>query len=42
MNFTEIAKVRQSCRKYDPARAVEGEKLPGLAVEAQKRPAAVC
>ena len=27
MNFTEIAKARQSCRSYDPTRAVEKEKI---------------
>ena len=27
MNFTEIATNRQSCRKYDPSREVEAEKL---------------
>lgn len=27
MNFTEIAKMRQSCRKYDETRPVEQEKL---------------
>ena len=27
MNFTEIAENRQSCRQYDPNRAVEQEKL---------------
>ena len=27
MNFLEIANARQSCRKYDPARIVEEEKL---------------
>ena len=27
MNFTEIAEARQSCRSYDPERAVEDEKV---------------
>ena len=27
MNFTEIAQNRQSCRKYDPSREIEKEKL---------------
>ena len=27
MNFTEIAENRQSCRKYDPTRPIEPEKL---------------
>ncbi len=30
MNFTEIAKGRQSCRKYDRERAVEEEKLDAI------------
>ena len=30
MNFTEIAKNRYSCRKYDPSRLVEGEKLEAV------------
>ncbi len=27
MNFTDIAEIRQSCRKYDPEKPVEKEKL---------------
>ena len=30
MNFTEIANTRQSCRKYDPDRPVEEEKLAAV------------
>ena len=30
MNFTEIAKTRQSCRNFDPAREVEEEKLQAI------------
>lgn len=30
MNFTEIALSRQSCRKYDPSRDVESEKLKAV------------
>ncbi len=30
MNFMEIAQIRQSCRKYDPARSVEPEKLNAI------------
>ncbi|MBQ5649658.1 MAG: nitroreductase family protein, partial [Clostridia bacterium] len=30
MNFTEIALSRQSCRKYDPSREVESEKLKAV------------
>ena len=30
MNFTEIALSRQSCRKYDPSREVEPEKLKAV------------
>ena len=40
MNFTEIAKVRQSCRKYDPARAVEGEKLNAVLEATRLAPSA--
>ncbi len=40
MNFIDIAKARQSCRKYDPARAVEEEKLQALLEAAQLAPSA--
>ena len=30
MNFLEIAKVRQSCRSYNPDRPVEAEKLQAV------------
>ena len=35
MNFTEIAKNRQSCRKYDSARIVEDEKIKAILEAAQ-------
>lgn len=40
MNFTEIAKARQSCRKYDPTRAVEREKLDAILEVARISPSA--
>ncbi len=40
MNFTEIAEQRQSCRSYDPARAVEGEKLNAILATARLSPSA--
>jgi len=40
MNFTEIAEQRQSCRSYDPARAVEGEKLDAILATARLAPSA--
>ena len=40
MNFTEIAKNRQSCRKYDPAREVEAEKLDAILESARLSPSA--
>ena len=40
MNFTEIAENRQSCRRYDPARAVEKEKLDAILVSARLAPSA--
>lgn len=40
MNFTEIAKIRQSCRAYDPSRAVEGEKLIAMLEAARLAPSA--
>ena len=40
MNFTEIAKNRQSCRKYDAAREVEAEKLSAVLEAARLAPSA--
>ena len=40
MNFSEIAKTRQSCRKYDPERAVEEEKLSAVLESARLSPSA--
>ncbi len=40
MNFTEIALTRQSCRKYDEARAVEPEKLTAILEAARLAPSA--
>ena len=40
MNFTEIAKNRQSCRKYDPKKAVEREKLDAILESARLAPSA--
>ena len=40
MNFTEIARTRQSCRRYDPARAVEEEKLAAILEAARLAPSA--
>ena len=40
MNFSEIAKNRQSCRNYDPARSVEEEKLQAILEAAQLAPSA--
>jgi len=40
MNFTEIAKTRQSCRSYDPDRAVEQEKLDAVLAAARLSPSA--
>lgn len=40
MNFSEIAKMRQSCRKYDPERAVEEEKLSAILESARLSPSA--
>ncbi len=40
MNFTEIAEARQSCRKYDPSRAVEHEKLESILTAARLAPSA--
>ena len=40
MNFSEIAKTRQSCRSYDPTRAVEDEKLARILESARLSPSA--
>ena len=40
MNFTEIAKNRQSCRNYDAERAVEQEKLDAILESARLSPSA--
>ena len=40
MNFTEIAESRQSCRSYDPERAVEPEKIERILAAARLSPSA--
>jgi len=40
MNFTEIAKARQSCRSYNPHRPVEQEKLDAILEAARLAPSA--
>ena len=40
MNFTEIIKARQSCRKYNAERAVEDEKLAAVLESARLSPSA--
>lgn len=40
MNFTEIAQARQSCRRYDPNRSVEQEKLNAILESARLSPSA--
>ncbi len=40
MNFTEIAKTRQSCRKYNAERTVEEEKLAAILESARLSPSA--
>lgn len=40
MNFIEIAEQRQSCRKYNPAREVEKEKIDSILRAAQLSPSA--
>ena len=40
MNFMEIAEKRQSCRSYDPARAIEVEKLEAILAAARLSPSA--
>ena len=40
MNFTEIAKSRQSCRKYDGSRVIENEKISAILESARLSPSA--
>ena len=40
MNFTEIAQARQSCRRYDPDRSVEQEKLDAILEAVRLAPSA--
>ena len=40
MNFTEIANTRQSCRKYNPEREVEDEKLSAILASGRLSPSA--
>ena len=40
MNFTEIALARQSCRRYDPTRQVEEDKLRAILEAARLAPSA--
>ena len=40
MNFMEIAQKRQSCRRYDPSRPVEKEKIESILKAAQLAPSA--
>ncbi len=40
MNFFEIANTRQSCRSYDPLKAVESEKLSAILESARLAPSA--
>ena len=40
MNFMQIAEARQSCRSYDPERAVEEEKLQAVLQAARLAPSA--
>lgn len=40
MNFTEIARARQSCRSYDAGREVEEEKVAAILEAAQLAPSA--
>lgn len=40
MNFTEIAKTRQSCRKYNKDKAVENEKITAILEAARLSPSA--
>ena len=40
MDFTEIAMARQSCRRYDPDREIEREKLDAILAAARLAPSA--
>ena len=40
MNFAELTQIRQSCRSYDPNRAVENEKLTAILEAARLSPSA--
>lgn len=40
MNFTELAEKRQSCRKYDPEKIVEDEKIQNILEAANLAPSA--
>lgn len=40
MNFTELSKLRQSCRKYNPEKAVEEEKISAIFEAANLAPSA--
>lgn len=40
MNFMEIARIRQSCRSYDPCRVVEKEKIEAVLEAARLAPSA--
>lgn len=40
MSFLEIAKMRQSCRKYDAERAVEQEKIDAILQAVRLAPSA--
>ena len=40
MNFTEIAKTRQSCRSYEPGREVEAEKINAILEAVRLAPSA--
>lgn len=40
MNFTEIAQARQSCRRYDPQRPVEPEKIAAILEAVRLSPSA--
>ncbi len=40
MNFTDIARARQSCRRYDPTRAVEEDTLTAILEAARLAPSA--
>lgn len=40
MNFTEIAETRRSCRRYNPNRAVEQEKIDRIFASARLAPSA--